>query len=263
MTRPGTLEDVQVDHRRGAVALVTINRPRRLNALAQRTRRDILSAMRSLGVDSAVGAVVLTGAGERAFAAGQDLAEAQDFDQESIDAWIDQWDELYDGVAGLGKPVIAAVNGYAVGAGLQLALVCDLRIAADNARFGMPEIDDAIPCITGTWALYEAIGRARTTELVLTGRMLDAREALQWGLVNRVVGRDQLIDVAVELAGALAAKPRTAMRLNKQWLHRCVMEDFAATKQFAKRAHREAFASGEPQAAMANFLAKRREGRSS
>ena len=263
MVELGTYEDVQVDRRHDAVAVVTINRPQRLNALAQRTRREILAAMRALGGDDAIGAVVLTGAGGRAFAAGQDLAEAQEFDAGSIEAWIDQWDELYGGVAGLGKPVIAAVNGYAVGAGLQLALVCDLRIAADHARFGMPEIDDAIPCITGTWALYEVIGRARTAELVLTGRMLDAQEALLWGLVNRVVVREQLIDVAVAQAMTLAAKPRTAMRLNKQWLHRGLMEDFAATKEFARRAHREAFASGEPQEAMAKFLAKRREGRAS
>jgi enoyl-CoA hydratase/carnithine racemase len=126
----------------------------------------------------------------------------------------------------------------------------------------MPEIDDGIPCITGTWTLYELIGRGRTTDLVLSGRMIDAAEALQWGVVSEVVPAEQLAGAAAALAARLGAKPAAAMRLNKQWLRELLISHLPAAEEYAKRAHGEAFSSGEPQRLMADFLAKRAAGRS-
>src|SRR2546422_103917 len=120
-------------------------------------RQELASAFEALDVDSAVTAVVLTGAGDRAFAAGQDLNEASDFRPESIEDWIDSFNHLYSAIQVFNKASVAAINGYALGAAFQLALLCDIRIASEKARFGMPEIDDGIPCITGTWTLYEVI----------------------------------------------------------------------------------------------------------
>lgn len=254
--------NICVERRPDGVAVVTINRPERLNAFSRVTRSELKGALQALDAEDAVGAIVLTGAGERAFAAGQDLAEAQQFDAERARLWIDEWGELYDAMLSLGKPCIAAVNGYAVGAGFQVALMCDLRIAAEHARFGMPEVDDAIPCITGTWSLYNLIGHARTAELILSSRMLNAHEALNWGIVTRVVPDSELRADALETARQLAVKPRTAVRLNKQWLRTLLMRQFDATVTFAKHAHAEAFHSGEPREAMAAFLEKRQPGRS-
>lgn len=262
MVRPvSTHDQILVERGDDGVTVITINRPARLNALTEQTRAELIGALQELTSDAGTRAVVLTGAGDRAFAAGQDLAEAQQFGPERIETWIIEWTRLYDAILSCPHPVIAAVNGYAVGAAFQMALMCDLRLAAENARFGMPEIDDAIPCITGTWTLYDVVGRSRTAELILTGRQLDAEEALVWGIVHRIVPNDQLMNVALDQARILAAKPATAMRLNKQWLRKLMMTNLAETTAFAKRAHAEAFGSGEPRQAMANFLAKRREGR--
>jgi enoyl-CoA hydratase/carnithine racemase len=254
--------DILVERHPDGVAVVTINRPERLNAFSRVTRSELKRALQVLDEEEAVGAIVLTGAGERAFAAGQDLAEAQHFDAERAGQWIDEWGELYAAMLSLAKPCIAAVNGYAVGAGFQVALMCDLRIAAERARLGMPEVDDAIPCITGTWSLYNLIGHARTAELILLGRMLNAHEALTWGLVTRVVPNSELRADTLETARQLTAKPKTAVCLNKQWLRTLLMREFDATVAFAKQAHAEAFHSGAPREAMAAFLAKRQAGRS-
>jgi enoyl-CoA hydratase/carnithine racemase len=245
-----------------SIATITLNRPERLNALSRRLREELAEVIDRLESDEEVRAVVLTGSGDRAFAAGQDLSEAQRFDAEAAGRWVDEWTLLYERVMRFPKPLIAALNGYAVGAGFQLALLCDIRIAADHARFGMPEVDDAIPCITGTWTLYELIGRGRTTDLILTGRMVDAPEALDWGIVTRVVPAGELRREAIKLATFLAAKPATAIRLNKEWLRRLLVGELPATEAYAREAHGEAFASGEPQEKMAAFLSHKAVGRS-
>jgi len=254
--------DLLIEALEGGVARVVINRPQSLNAISRQLREDLVQVFGELDRDPQVSAIVLTGAGGRAFAAGQDLSEALSFDGSSAAEWIDEWRALYDCVLSLSKPTVAAVDGYAVGAGFQLALVCDLRLASERARFGMPEIDDGIPCITGTWTLYELIGRGRTTDLVLSGRMIDAAEALQWGVVSQVVPAERLAGAAAALAARLGAKPAAAMRLNKRWLRDLLLSHLPAAEEYAKRAHGEAFGSGEPQRLMADFLAKRAAGRS-
>jgi enoyl-CoA hydratase/carnithine racemase len=254
--------EIQVTPPHGRVAVVTLNRPERLNAISRLMREELIDALGTLDRDGDVGAIVVTGAGERAFGAGQDLNEARSFDGADVDRWIDEWTALYKAVLALRTPTIAAVNGYAVGAAFQLALVCDIRLAADTARFGMPEVDDAIPCITGTWAMYQLIGRGRVADLILTGRMLDAQEALLWGLVSRVVPAGELLDETHALAASLASKSATALALNKGFLAQLATAELDRFEEEAKRAHGVAFASGEPQEAMAQFLARRALGRS-
>lgn len=240
----------------GAVRILRLNRPRVLNAINQEMRRDLATALTAANRDDAAGCIILTGAGDRAFAAGQDLEEAREFTAERARQWIDEFDTVYNALRLADKPSIAAINGYAVGAGFQIALLADLRIAADTARAGMPEINDAIPCITGTWTLWDIIGRSRTADLVLTGRLLDAQEALAWGLFNRVVPAVDLM-TTMQLAAELAAKPRTAARLNKERWRNLTQAATDEALRFAKYAHATAFASGEPRAAMEAFLAKR------
>ncbi len=242
----------------GRVRVITLSRPDVLNAINRQMRAEMAEALRQANRDEAVGCVVLTGAGERAFAAGQDLREALQLTAERAPAWIDEFDALYSALRGLDKASIAAINGYAVGAGFQVTLLCDLRIASERAKVGMPEINDGIPCITGTWTLWDIIGRSRTTELVLTGRLLEAREALDWGLVHRVVPPAELMDAALALAEEMAAKPQTAIRLNKERWRQLTQRGAEEAREFARRAHAAAFASGEPRRAMEAFLARRK-----
>lgn len=255
-------EHILVERLDSGVALIRLNRPERLNAIGDKMRQELASAFEALDEESTVMAVVLTGAGDRAFAAGQDLTEAVDFTPESIEGWIDSFNHLYSAIQNFDKATVAAVNGYAVGAGLQIALLCDLRIASERARFGMPEIDDAVPCITGTWTLYELVGRGRTADMILTGRLLDADEALQWGLVSEVVSHERLPEIAIRWAEQLGSKSQLALRLNKQRLRELLARELDNAEAFAKWAHAECFRAGEAQAAITDFLERRRESRS-
>lgn len=241
---------------------MAINNPKRLNALSAQTKAELAAFFRQASGDADVRAVVLTGAGDRAFASGQDLSEAKDFSAEHVAGWIDSFHALYSAVLYCDKPTVAAANGYAVGAGFQLLMLCDLRIAGVNARFGMPEIDDAIPCITGTWTLYDTIGHSRTADLVLTGRMISADEARQWGIVSEVVDPSSLQDRSLELATTLARKPEVAVRLNKTRLRVLLERERDAAESYARLAHAEAFKTGLPQQRMTEFLSRRRQGRS-
>jgi enoyl-CoA hydratase/carnithine racemase len=167
--------------------------------------------------------------------------------------WIDEHMELYRAVLAFPKPVIAAVDGCCVGAGFQFALLCDLRVASDQAFFAMPELDDAIPCILGVWTLYDIIGRGRTTEMALTNRRVYADEARQWGLVAEVVAGDPT-PRALELADLLASKPALALRLTKARLELLALQGSEELSVHAQLAHMRAFASGEPAKAMEQFL---------
>jgi enoyl-CoA hydratase/carnithine racemase len=257
----GEFTEIRVDRQREGVAVVVLDRPERLNALSRRMRDELVAALEHLDAAEDVGAVVITGAGDRAFAAGQDLTEAQTLDEGEVGGWIDEWTRVFQAVLGMGTPTVAAVNGYAVGAAFQLAAVCDLRIASPNARFGMPEIDDAIPCVTGTWSLWELLGRGRIADLILTGRMVGADEALTWGIVSRIVPADQLLAEALQVAGSLARKSAKVLALNKRLLAQLTLETLPDFERYAKEAHGEAFASGEPKDVMARFLEGAAEGR--
>ena len=199
--------------REAAVAVVTINRPQVLNALNVPALDDLRRAIADLTDDHSVRAVIVTGAGEKAFVAGADISElAGQRPSESRDH-ARRGQHVFDLIERMGKPVIAAINGFALGGGCELAMACTIRIAADTARLGQPEINlGIIPGYAGTQRLARLIGRGRALEMLLTGEHVNAAEAFRLGLVNRVVPAGQLMDDARKLAGSLAAKAPIAMR---------------------------------------------------
>ena len=195
------------------VAVVTVSRPQVLNALNAATITELLEAFERLRDDGAVRAVVLTGAGERAFVAGADIAELARLGPAEAREVARRGNALCALIAGCGKPVIAAVNGFALGGGCELAMACTLRLAADTARIGQPEINlGIIPGYGGTQRLPRLIGAGPALEMLLTGKPVTAEEARRLGLVNRVVPAAELLDEAGALAADLAAKPPVAVK---------------------------------------------------
>lgn len=243
--------------KRGAVGIVTLDRPHVLNAWDRAMRLELIGALGALEDDREVRAVVLTGAGDRAFGAGQDLNEARAFDADRAAAWMEEWDKLYDRMRSLSKPMVAAVNGVAAGSAFQVALLCDLRVGHPAVTMGQPEINSGIPSTTGPWIMREVIGLAHTIDLTLTGRMCDAEECLRIGLLSRVVPRERVLAEAIALAGQLAAKPPIAMRLDRQRFREMTEPGFRDSLDSGIRIQREAYASGEPAMMMDLFLQRR------
>ena len=240
------------------VVVVTLNRPRVLNALSRALKRELADALTRVKGDESIRALVMTGAGEQAFSAGQDLTEAKDMSGAEAEEWVREFELLYDQVRMLDVPVIAAVNGWAMGAGCQLALLADIRISSDNARYGMPEIRDGIPAVFGLELLWNTIGMSRGLYLVLSGDSLDARQALEAGLTIKTVPHARLMTEALTLARALAGYAPIAMKQNKQYARRRTEADFRACARFCESAHHASFAAGDAKRGMEAFLAKKR-----
>lgn len=194
-------------------ALVTINRPEKLNALNKNTIQELNSALHHLANDNEVRVVVLTGAGQKAFVAGADIAEFASFDvNEGRDLALKGQELLFDFIANYPKPVIAAINGYALGGGLELAMACHVRIAANNAKLGLPEVTlGLIPGYGGTQRLAQLVGKGKAFEMILTASMISADDALSWGLVNKVTSQEELLDVAFEMANTMAKNSSSAL----------------------------------------------------
>ncbi len=197
----------------GPVVCVTVNRPARMNALNAVAKQELLGLMELLRDDASVRAIVITGAGGKAFVAGTDVEELAGLDRERGLTFSQQGHALMNLIEQIGKPVIAAVNGYALGGGCELALACHLRLASESARFGMPEVNlGTIPGYGGTERLPKLVGRGKALELMLTGRQIDAAEALRIGLVQGVLPAPNLLPSAMELARGLAAKAPLAVQ---------------------------------------------------
>jgi len=196
------------------VAVVTINRPHKLNALNAQTKARLKELLLHIRTDAEIDVVIITGAGDKAFGAGTDIGELRSLDVEGGKAFAIGGQEVFDLIENLGKPVIAAVNGYALGGGCELALACHLRVASENARFGQPEVNlGIIPGYGGTQRLARLVGKGRAMELILTGNQIDAVEAHRIGLVNRVVPHGDLMTAATSLARAISAKGQLAIRM--------------------------------------------------
>lgn len=202
------------------ICTVTINRPDKLNALNMHTKSELKEVFESLTTDTGVDVVILTGAGEKAFVAGTDIGELTTLNATSGRPFAAGGQSVFSRVEGLGKPVIAAVNGYALGGGCELALACHIRIASENARFGQPEVNlGVIPGYGGTQRLPRLVGEGRAMEMILTGEPIDAQEALRIGLVNRVVPGPELLSVCRSIAQKIASKGQAAVRLALQAVH--------------------------------------------
>ncbi len=238
------------------VALVTIDRPGALNAVSFAVLAELVAALQGLDADPACRAIVVTGAGTRAFAAGADIKELAEQTPESLAEGRDfeRWDQIRE----IGLPIVAAVRGYALGGGCELAMACDMIVAGDDAQFGQPEIRlGVMPGAGGTQRLTRAIGKARAMEMILTGRSIGAREAESAGLVSQVVPAEETLDRALELAGRIATMPPLAVRAAKAMVNRAF--DASLTEGLAdeRRAFFGLFATEDQDEGMAAFTEKR------
>ena len=198
-------ESMQVE-RRGAFAILRFNRPEKLNAFNAATRRALIEAMDGMAADDGVAGLVLTGAG-RAFSAGQDLSESVNFTAEDAPRQSELALSFFRALRGFEKPMVAALNGVAVGLGFQIALMADFRIAHAGVRMGQPEVRAGLPSVIGSCIMSWYLGQAANADLSLSGRMLAAEEALRLGLITRIVGEDEVLDTALALAREMAAQP--------------------------------------------------------
>lgn len=194
-------------------AVITINRPEKLNALNKSTIEELHNALTILKDDSDVRVIIITGAGQKAFVAGADISEFATFGVDEGKQLAAQGHKLlFDYLENFPKPVIAAINGYALGGGLELAMACHIRIASNNARLGLPEVTlGLIPGYGGTQRLAQLVGKGKALEMIFTAGMIQAEEALQWGLVNKVTSQEELMDVAAELADSISKNSSTAL----------------------------------------------------
>ncbi|RYC09908.1 enoyl-CoA hydratase [Ciceribacter ferrooxidans] len=241
---------------RGRVAIVTLNRPQALNALNSTVMEELREALAGFQKNSDVGAVVLTGS-EKAFAAGADIKEMQSLD--FVDAYLGDFISGWEDVAGFRKPMIAAVSGFALGGGCELAMMCDFIIASSTAKFGQPEITlGVIPGMGGSQRLTRAVGKAKAMDLCLSGRMMDAAEAERSGLVARVVEPERLLEEAIAAAVKIAAFSAPAVLMAKESVNRAFELTLAEGLRFERRLFHSLFATEDQKEGMAAFTEKRK-----
>lgn len=242
---------------RGAVGLITLNRPQALNALCDALMVELGAALKAFDADDAVGAIVLTGS-EKAFAAGADIKEMKDksFADVAADDFIgNRWETVLT----IRKPVIAAVGGFALGGGCELAMMCDLIIAADTAKFGQPEINlGIIPGAGGTQRLTRAVGKSKAMEMILTGRMMDAAEAERSGLVARIVPAADLVAEAIKTAEKIASLSRPVVAMAKDAVNRAFETTLTEGVRFERRVFQSCFALDDQSEGMTAFAEKRK-----
>ncbi|MFJ5692448.1 enoyl-CoA hydratase [Arthrobacter sp. NPDC093125] len=241
--------------RRGRVGLVTLNRPEALNALNKATLDELVAAVSEMDADPGVGAVVLTGSG-KAFAAGADIKEmASKGYMEMYDAdWFRGWEDL----TRLRIPLIAAVSGFALGGGCELAMMCDIIIAGDNAKFGQPEINlGVVPGMGGSQRLTRAVGKAKAMDMILTGRFIGAEEAERSGLVSRVVPAGDTVEEALKAAEVIASKSKPAAMLAKEAVNAAFETGLAQGVLFERRLFHSLFATEDQKEGMVAFTEKR------
>jgi enoyl-CoA hydratase len=240
---------------KGKVGIIRLNRPQALNALNAALVGELANAVDGFEADAGIGCILLTGS-DKAFAAGADIKEM--VDKSFMDAFLGNFAARWEHLARARKPVVAAVAGFALGGGCELAMQCDLIIAADNARFGQPEIKlGVIPGIGGTQRLTLAVGKAKAMDLILTGRMMDAAEAERSGLVARVVPLASLMDEAIKIAETIASMSLPSLMLAKEAVNRAFETSLAEGVLFERRVFHALFATQDQKEGMAAFVEKR------
>ncbi|MCJ7497218.1 MAG: enoyl-CoA hydratase-related protein [candidate division Zixibacteria bacterium] len=241
-----------------SIGLIKINRPMQLNALNTETIHELNDIAHQWSRDEKIKVIIITGEG-KAFVAGADIAEMKDMTRQQAIDFSEMGQKVFSLIESQDRPVIAAVNGFALGGGCELAMACDIRIASEKAKLGQPEVNlGVIPGFAGTQRLARMVGAAKAKELILTADMVDAQTALNIGLVNQVVSHDSLMDVCMEMARKIASKGPTAVRLAKRVIIRGVETDFATGSSFEVDAFGECFASGDAKEGMEAFLQKRK-----
>lgn len=241
---------------RGRVALITLNRPQALNALNRALLEELWQALQAFDAEPAIGAIVLTG-GTRAFAAGADIKEMAAMSPAEMEA--NSVSDQFARLESVGKPVIAAVGGFALGGGCELALLCDILLAAENARFGLPEVTiGVIPGGGGTQRLTRAVGKSLAMEMILNNRQLSAAEAEKVGLVSRVVPVERLLDEALALAAEIAERSPLTLRIAKQAVRAAFAGSLSEGLDEERRLFQEAFASQDRVEGMSAFVEKRK-----
>ncbi|KAA9393904.1 enoyl-CoA hydratase [Kocuria coralli] len=247
-------QNIRVETRE-RVGLITLDRPKALNALNAQTMRETVAAVQAFDADRGIGTILLTGS-ERAFAAGADIKEMAS--QDYADVYLADWFADWDGFTRVRKPIVAAVSGYALGGGCELAMMCDVLIAADTAQFGQPEIDlGVLPGMGGSQRLTRAVGKAKAMDMILTGRRMDAAEAERSGLVSRVVPADELLDRALEVAATISTRSLPAALAAKEAVNAAFETTLAQGVLFERRAFHAAFATEDQKEGMAAFAQKR------
>jgi len=239
----------------GKVGLITLNRPQALNALNAQIVAEINQALDQLERDPNIGCVVLTGSA-KAFAAGADIKEMAELTYPQI--YVDDLFSDADRIANRRKPIIAAVSGFALGGGCELAMMCDFILAADNAKFGQPEVNlGVLPGMGGTQRLTRAVGKAKAMELCLTGRLMGAEEAERAGLVARIVPQAELVEEALKVAATIASKSIPVSMMVKESVNRAFEVTLSEGVRFERRVFHAAFATEDQKEGMAAFIAKR------
>jgi enoyl-CoA hydratase len=247
-------ETIRVEQR-DRVGLITIDRPEALNALSLQVMRELTEAAAVLDADRETGCIVITGS-ERAFAAGADIKEMQS--QSYVEMYLADWFGGWEALARVRTPLVAAVAGFALGGGCELAMLCDVLIAAETARFGQPEIKlGVMPGMGGSQRLTRAIGKARAMDMCLTGRNMDAAEAERAGLVSRVVPADRLLDEALEVAATIAGMSLPSAMMTKEAVNRAYEVTLAEGIRFERRVFHAMFATDDQKEGMSAFVEKR------
>jgi enoyl-CoA hydratase/carnithine racemase len=240
------------------ILIIRLDRPAQYNAWTGAMRDHMVDLIEDADRNDDIRALVLTGTGPKAFCAGQDLAETERFvARGNVEDWLRRLKRLYDAVRGCGKPFVGALNGLAAGSGFQIALLMDVIVAHPGVRLGQPEVNSGIPSVFGPWIINEALGRSRTVELAITGRMMDANECRSLGLIHHLVEERAVMPTALSIAKELAAKPPVAMRITKKFLRSANETEYERAWSWTAKGQIEAFATGEPQAVMRNFFAAR------
>ena len=238
------------------VGILTLNRPEALNSLSPQVLTDFRAALNELHDDEDVYVIVITGAG-RAFAAGADISEMTTMNVSQGKAFSEMGNRLFLKIEHFPKPVIAAVNGFALGGGCEIALSCDIRICADDAKFGLPEVSLGImPGFGGTQRLPRIVGTSVAMEMIMTAKPINAARALEIGLVNNVVPKDELMTEALKLANTIAAMPQIAIRAAKQSVRRGLQADIGTAITYESLAFSSCFDTEDQKDAMKAFVAK-------
>ena len=255
MTEPASQECVRVE-REGRVVIVTINRPEALNALNLQVLQSLTEIMVPLDSDPSVGCFVLTGS-RKAFAAGADIAEIKD--RSYPDAFLTSMLEGWEAIAGLRTPTIAAVSGYALGGGCELAMMCDTIYCGESARFGQPEIKlGVIPGMGGSQRLTRLVGKSKAMDMILTGRMMDADEAREAGLVARIYPDDTLLESTREAAAQIASYSRTTAMVAREAVNRALEGSLSEGLLFERRVFQSLFGTEDQKEGMSAFIEKRK-----